>query len=131
MTSETRRFAMKHGDHHLKSVTIQGTNIHPSLLHNDNSSLSALQKGGGEEGSFAITSWRPPRTVFSTAHVFAGVLAATEEQAINTVLTHKIPNHELLSYYHTLILYYRDMVHRCLIFCWLRRQIHFTQRQSI
>lgn len=84
MTSETHGFALKHGGR-LKSVHLQGTNTYLLLLHNDNSSLPAPQKGGGEEGSFAITSWRAPWAVFSTAHVLTGVLA-TREVAVNTML---------------------------------------------
>lgn len=52
MTSETLRFAQN-----IVTITLQGTNTHQSLLHNDDSSLSALEKGGWEEGSFGVTPW--------------------------------------------------------------------------
>lgn len=81
----------------LKSVTIQGTNTHLSLLHNDNSSLFALEKGGGEEGSFAVASWRAARAVFSTAHVLTGVLARREAEAVSTVLKSKMHNHIIMN----------------------------------
>lgn len=68
-----RRFAQKHVDY-LKSDTVQGTNIHPSLLHKEDLLLLAVEKGRGEEGSFAVTSWRAAWAVFSTAHILTGVL---------------------------------------------------------
>lgn len=46
------------------------------------SSLHALEKLRGEEGSFAIASWRAPRAVFSTAHVFRGVLTVIQKQGV-------------------------------------------------
>ncbi len=82
-TTRKTQFALETW-YHLKSVTIHGTKTHPSLLHNDNASLSTLNKGRGEEGSFAVTSWRAPWAVFTTAHVLKGVLTTREKKAINT-----------------------------------------------
>lgn len=81
-----------------------GTKTHLLLLHNNNSSLSALHKGGGEEGSFTITSRRAPRAVFSTAHVFTGVLATRQEEAVNACIIHTRHIHTLL-YVYMLLLY--------------------------
>lgn len=72
---------------HLKAATTQRTNTHPAFffsLHNGDSSFSAFEEGGGEEGSFAITSWRAAYTVFSAAHVLAGVLAVREGAVSHT-----------------------------------------------
>lgn len=66
--------------HKWRAITFQETNTHQSLLHNENSSLSAAKKGGGEKGSFAVTAWRAARTVFATAHVLTWVLTATQEE---------------------------------------------------